>query len=204
MSVDRNEKRAQEIRERFGLRSDLVHVEAVRRSRRGVESALLGIPLTDEEEADIASRDVLTEWVASVNDAGVDETHYGGCWIDQAAGGVLHVGVTGDDPVKVFTRLTSALPEGHGSVLTQVAHSLRELRGVQRSITDLFLSSETLRRVLVEVAIRVDKNVVVLTVRPEPIPVEMTTYLSSLGVVTMRTATDGYRVENDSTTRGEH
>ena len=195
MSVDRNKNRAQEIRERFGLRSDLVHVDAVRRSRRGVRSPLLGIPLTDEEEADIASRDVLTEWVATVNDAGADEALYGGCWIDQAVGGKLYVGVTGDDPVKVFMRLTSALPDGHGSVLQPVVHSLRELRGVQRSITDLLLNSEALRRVVVEVAVRVDKNVVVLTVRPEPMPVELNRYLSSFDAVAMQTATDGYRVE---------
>lgn len=92
-------EQATDFREAFGLRSDAAWVEATLSNPAYAESAdVWSVPLTPEEEAEMESRLELSEEVDELVDYGGDDApaDYAGAWIDQEAGGIVHVAFTGN------------------------------------------------------------------------------------------------------------
>lgn len=150
------------LRAQFGLRSDLPYVRTVDADPRSTTDEL-GIPLTTEEAADIAGRFDQQTTVRSLVEAAEDLDGFGGIWIDQAAGGVIHLGVAGIWSRETVRGLRSLVPAGQQLVLTEVAVGRVQLDELQERILDVVLSDPALREHLVELA-RVDPlNAVRLT-----------------------------------------
>jgi hypothetical protein len=153
---------AQKIRGEMGLRNDLAYVRGLR-TRSDVSSSTLGTPLTAAEDENVKARRILSEWSTVVTGAGARESDFGGAWIDQKAGGVLRVGVAGETGTAVYDRVTAALPRDQRVVPARVTHTLRELDATQRGVIDV-LQRSTLRGHVVESAVMLPDNAVVLTV----------------------------------------
>ena len=86
-----------EFREKFGLRSGETYVRGVRARGTGT-STTFGATLTRSEERMLFIRlgelDVLKEWARSYV-AELAPSEYGGMFIDQQAGGILYLQLTG-------------------------------------------------------------------------------------------------------------
>lgn len=191
MSKSPDEHYAQKIRGELGLRNDLTYVRELR-DRADVSSSSLGTPLTNAEENDVESRKVLTAWAAAVEDAGAREPAYGGVWIDQKAGGILRVGVSGKTDSAVYARLTASLPDDQRVTLVEVAHSLRELNATQQDVTDALLASKSFRHHVIESSVLLPDNAVVLTVDNGAPTDQISALKQKYPALKIRTASGGY------------
>ncbi|RBY78568.1 hypothetical protein DQ239_08440 [Blastococcus sp. TF02-09] len=108
-----------QLRSMFGLRADLSYVRAVDADPESTTDQL-GIPLTPDEAADIDARSALGPTVRALVAAAEDLDGYGGIWIDQAAGGVIHLAVAGTWPEETTRLLRSLVPAGQQLVLEEV------------------------------------------------------------------------------------
>lgn len=122
----------------------------------------LGIPLTPDEAADIAARFDLSPTVRALAAAAQDLDGFGGIWIDQAAGGVIHLGVAGTWSEETVHGLRSLVPAGQQLVLTEVAVSLAELESLHERLVEV-VSDPSLRDHLVELVLVTPQNAVSLT-----------------------------------------
>ncbi|SDF50288.1 hypothetical protein SAMN05660662_2390 [Blastococcus aurantiacus] len=148
-----------QLRSQFGLRSDLPYVRTVDADPRSTTDRL-GIPLTPEESADIEAR---SSTVRVLGAAAQDLDGYGGIWIDQAAGGVIHLGVAGSWSEETIQRLRSLVPAGQQLVLEEVAVSLAELESLLERLNDAVLSDPSLRVHLAGLYLEEQNNAVRLT-----------------------------------------
>lgn len=129
------------LRAQFGLRADLPYVRTVD-ADPGSDTDRLGIPLTPDEAADIDARSAT---VSALHAAAQDLDRFGGIWIDQAAGGVIHLAVAGTWPEETVQRLRSFVPAGQRLVLDEVALSLAELDSLLSRLADVVVSDPAIR-----------------------------------------------------------
>jgi hypothetical protein len=148
-----------QLRSQFGLRSDLPYVRTVDADPESTTDEL-GIPLTPDEAADIAAR---TGTVSALHAAAQDLDGFGGIWIDQAAGGVIHLAVAGSWPEETVQGLRSLVPAGQQLVLEEVAVSLAELESLVKRLNDVVLSNPSLRVHLAGLYLEEQNNAVRLT-----------------------------------------
>jgi hypothetical protein len=150
------------LRSMFGLRADLPYVRTVDADPRSNTDGL-GIPLTADEAADIAARYELSPTVRALSEAAQDLDGYGGIWIDQAAGGVIRLGMAGTWSEETIQRLRSLVPAGQQLVLEEVAVSLADLDSLLTRLADVVGSDPSLRDHLVLLAREDNHNAVRLT-----------------------------------------
>ena len=151
-----------QLRSQFGLRSDLPYVRTVDADPNSTTDGL-GIPLTADEAADIAARQDLSPTVRALLAAAQDLDGFGGVWLDQAAGGVIHLGMVGAWPEETIQRLRSLVPAGQRLVLTEVAVSMAELESLHERLVDVVSSDLSLREHLVVLVREDGLNTVRLT-----------------------------------------
>ncbi|MDT0276010.1 hypothetical protein [Blastococcus goldschmidtiae] len=130
-----------QLRAQFGLRSDLPYVRTVDADRSS-NTDRLGIPLTPDEAADITARSAT---VGALHTAAQDLDGFGGIWIDQAAGGVIHLAMAGTWSEETIQRLRSLVPAGREFVLTPVAVSLADLDSLLARLADVVVSDPSIR-----------------------------------------------------------
>lgn len=123
------------LRQQFGLQADLVHVRVVDHAAAS-NSTELGIPLTAVESADIAGRTGLGDIAVAITNAEVNDSAFGGVWIDQSTGGTLVVNV-----VPAAGRLVlrpaaiKAMSAAARHRLTIAAYSLKDLDALSGQIS---------------------------------------------------------------------
>ena len=122
----------------------------------------LGIPLTPDEAAHIDARSATA---GALRTAAQDLDGFGGIWIDQAAGGVIHLGMAGTWPEETTQRLRSLVPAGQQLVLEEVALSLAELESLHERLVDVIFSDLSLREHLLMLVQEDNHNAVRLTMR---------------------------------------
>ncbi|MGY2128427.1 hypothetical protein [Blastococcus sp. SYSU DS0617] len=147
------------LRAQFGLRSDLSYVRKVD-ADPGSTTDRLGIPLTPDEAAAIDARSAT---VGALHAAAQDLDGFGGIWIDQAAGGVIHLAVAGTWSEETVQRLRSLVPAGQQLVLEEVAVSLAELESLLGRLNDVSLSDPSIREHLAGLYLEEQNNAVRLT-----------------------------------------
>lgn len=147
------------LRSMSGLRSDLPYVRTID-ADPGSNTDRLGIPLTPDEAADIDARSAT---VSALHAAVQDLDRFGGIWIDQAAGGVIHLSVAGTWPEETIQRLRSLVPAGQQLVLDEVAVSLDELDSLLARLADVVVSDPSIRPHLAMLEKEEHRNTVRLT-----------------------------------------
>jgi len=150
-----------QLRAQFGLRSDLPYVRTVDADPSSTDDRL-GIPLTPDEAAHIDARSATA---GALRTAAQDLDGFGGIWIDQAAGGVIHLGMAGTWPEETTQRLRSLVPAGQQLVLEEVALSLAELESLHERLVDVIFSDLSLREHLLMLVQEDNHNAVRLTMR---------------------------------------
>lgn len=126
---------AQQVRVRFGLRSDPGYVAQVARQAKSSDDAPLGVPLTSAERREMARREAVGESLGRVEQA-VEHAQPGsfaGTWLDQAAGGVAVVATTSPNRVSV-SALQALLPLGAQLRVEQVRNSAAALAAAQEHV----------------------------------------------------------------------
>lgn len=159
------EQHASEIRQMFGLNSNVQHILAVEADSTSTSTSL-GIPLTGEEKTKIDRQIGLTQNLKSMATALPDASSYGGLWIDQAAGGVVHVGVTTEMPTSRRSNLVSAAGATTAVQFTQVPYSLAELQRAHNAVTTLMTSNVDYKRAVTASMVMPQSGEVQVTVKP--------------------------------------
>jgi hypothetical protein len=110
------------FREDFGLPSDKTFVEGTFADSRYTTDDY-GVPLSPKEAADVDRR--FAPDLGPIVEYGQKHADiFGGVWIDQKAGGVVHIGLTNVTDVDTWT---SFVPEGLVGVVDRVDHTISEL-----------------------------------------------------------------------------
>ena len=154
---------AVKIRAEMGLNSDADYINGVA-GRADSTTDVMGTPLTPSERADILGREVLTQWVEIVQAAAVGDPAFAGTWIDQTAGGVLHIAAAGPDANGTFNSLRPLLPDSDQIIFDRVDYSLSTIRATQALITDDLVARKPFISHVIESAVSTQENRVVLTV----------------------------------------
>lgn len=147
------------LRAQFGLQSDLPYVRTVDADPSSTTDRL-GIPLTPGEAADIEARSAT---VRVLHAAARDLDGFGGIWIDQPAGGVVHLAMAGSWSEETTQRLRSLVPAGQRLVLDEVAVSLAELESLLERLDGAVLSDPSVREHLAGLYLEEQNNAVRLT-----------------------------------------
>lgn len=147
------------LRAQFGLRSDLSYVRTVDADPSSTTDRL-GIPLTADEAADIDARSAAVDVLMA---AAQDLDRFGGIWIDQPAGGVIHLSVAGTWPDETVQRLRSLVPAGQRLGVDEVAVSLAELDSLLARLADVVGSDPSVRPHLAGLYLEEQNNAVRLT-----------------------------------------
>jgi len=117
---------ARRFREDFGLPADDPTLQAMASS----PDSKYGVPLTRDEEREVDSRDALEEELDAIETYGTQtaQSTYAGLYLDQARGGLVVVGFTGD-------------LETHGEAIEAVFPYPSRLRLVQRDYSKQYLDT---------------------------------------------------------------
>lgn len=126
-----------ELRRELGLRTDETFLHLLRdRKRQGhdVHETTVGIPLSDEEQSELVVRDEIGRHDARATRAlfaGRDD--FGGLFVDNERGGLLHVLATGD-PAEVAASLRPRLRHPDRLLVTKATHTYDELVAAQTAV----------------------------------------------------------------------
>lgn len=171
------------LRAQFGLRSDLAYVRQIRSTSHMTE---LGIPLAASEAADITSRDRLGAVVARLDAASAGMPSYAGAWIDQGAGGVIHIGMVDGGTTTNVNALLSVVPPLTPVVVTPTDSSLATLTALQDKITDRLVVDAGFRATVVQSVLLPQANVVRLTLlvgTPQSVSAQVRSDLGEAGLL---------------------
>ncbi len=124
------------FRHEFGLEATPEHVLAVARGQRGPTTAEYGLPLTSAEAAKIATQTRIDGRLGAAQLSLADELkgRFEGLWIDHAAGGIVHVAVTGD-PATAGGETLRALRGPTQVVVSSAPVTLDQLKATQARVS---------------------------------------------------------------------
>jgi hypothetical protein len=115
---------ARQFRQTFGLRSDATYVRGL---AGRPATAPWPVPLTASEKAEMDRRVAIQNDMGDLHAFGAaNPAVFGGVWIDQAAGGVVEVQITGN-PNRYAASIRARAPEHARIRLVSVANTLAEL-----------------------------------------------------------------------------
>lgn len=158
-----DETHALSLRKEFGLKAELDYVRSVGVARDKNISAL-GIPLTPAEAANIKARDVLVGVATRISAGATKLSGYGDVWIDQAAGGVLRVGLVGGQGSPAAAKIREIAGSTPVAINT-VKHDLSTLTSTQDALTSRMSTDPGFRAQIVQVAMRPQLNGITVAVR---------------------------------------
>lgn len=132
----------------------------------GRDLSLLGTPLSPDEAADIRARDERSALAGSMSEilTATRPDSFGGTWIDQRAGGVIHVASTQSLSEPELADLSRQFLDGSPIVYNRVAHSLTSLEATKSVFADLMLRRSGIGKWAIQVSVRVKDNRVLLRV----------------------------------------
>lgn len=160
------------MRTKLGLRADGEWVDHVARTHREA-GMTLGFPGTDQELADFRAR---TDRAIALGNAlhGAALPSAAGSWIDQAAGGVVHVLLADPEPAELDT--AAGIVAEHHAVIDLVEHSTAQLEHVKTLVCDESQRDTEFATAVLSYGIAVQDNAVELQLRhdcdpplPEPL-----------------------------------
>jgi len=124
------------LRREFGLDATLTTIRRINRDHASTddESGGLGVPLSHDEALEMQRRRRAGAAIAKLDQDGATDQAYAGAWIDQAAGGILHVAHVGRDRTvtadeRDLATLHALLPDSPVE-LTSAEYSSRQLRAL--------------------------------------------------------------------------
>lgn len=140
----------EKTRAEFGLTTNprIISTSLSNINSQSVEQNLdvLGIPLTNAEAANIRSRDSLGSTGAAITNKVLNLTKnadsVGNPWIDQAAGGVLHIQVTSPSLTVKTSQVATELAPSARVVVDTVSHSRSELQQIASDVQNLMISKQ--------------------------------------------------------------
>jgi hypothetical protein len=154
----------QHARAQWGLDQDLAVVRSVDRSTQATRKDL-GIPLSPAESANIVARQRLLPVEAAIVTAASKLPGYAGVWVDQPAGGIIHVGVVGSGAAFIAGQLSHQPSD----VVSQIQYDpatypLAVLNQTRQDLLHRLVSDDSLRAIWSFDTVDVPSNRVVLTV----------------------------------------
>lgn len=183
---------AVKIRSEMGLNSEVGHILSVA-TRSDSTGDVMGTPLTPAESADIEGRQVLNKWADTVESVVTGEPSYAGMWIDQKAGGVLHIAIAGPHGESTYTNLRKLLPVGDRVVFDHANYTLTALRAAHAAVTADLVARKPLFKYVRESAVSIRANRVSLTIDGKMPAAEQNELSKSYGpTVALRTSSQGY------------
>jgi hypothetical protein len=128
------------LRQEFGFDSSASHIAEVNAGNYSRDR--LGIPLTADEDADMARRAELSPIIQKIDTLLEPTGLYGGGWIDNKAGGQVVVAYVGDLPSTVRATVTSLVGLLATTTFKTVKQSADSLYALESDIANSGLSAE--------------------------------------------------------------
>jgi len=126
--------RAQQFRAEFGLRSDLAYVRSLVAAE--VASDAFGVPLTEEEVAELTHRTDLEPKIAELQARlRTESAEFGGLYIDQGAGGIVDVAMVTSDLTSARSFVGSLADDAVAVRVRGVAFTEAELERLAARLT---------------------------------------------------------------------
>lgn len=165
---------AVKLRAEFGLSATLGTIQTASVVGKDPDLALLGIPLSAAEAEDIRARDNRSLLAASMGEAlsVAQPDRFGGTWIDQRAGGVIHLGSTEPISQAELATLSNKFLGGSPISYHRVSYSLASLTETKSVLAERIRTQEKIGKWAVQVGVDVKQNRVLLRVDssvPQPI-----------------------------------
>lgn len=126
-----------QFRQSFGLDTSVAHVRAVQALG---QSPNWGVPLTAAEERDMARRGRVSDELGPLQNAVESETGFAGIYVDQPAGGVVHVRSLPTARHRMQQLVSQLAPAEAVVVVDDATYSYAELQGLRLQIRSLMLS----------------------------------------------------------------
>lgn len=124
------------LRKSLGLNSSLIDVRSINAANR--VNPAIGIALSPMETNELGRRQALGHVAERVEQQFATDTSYAGTWLDQSAGGVLHVAFTTPKNQQRATKLNSEKTSDQAIVYSTVKHSAKQLQAASvRILKDL-------------------------------------------------------------------
>jgi hypothetical protein len=136
------------VRTEFDLDASKSYVENIDRNSYNRISPLIGIPVTAAEDAVIAHREAIGSVIPRVDSLERRSRTYGGSWINQAQGGVVHIAFTEAPSANVRSEVTHLFPKNTKIVFQ---HSRLTRSTLMRVANSLGLKMRSLRASGVEI-----------------------------------------------------
>jgi hypothetical protein len=135
--VDPDLDRQIEFRRQFGLDASVTHV----RSSQALEkSEAWGIPLTAGEEQEMARRGRVSDGLGPLQKAVESETGFSGIYIDQAAGGIIHIRALPASRKRMQQLAAQLAPADSTVFVDDAMYSDAELQDLRLQIQSLMVS----------------------------------------------------------------
>jgi len=110
------------FRQELGFESDSAHLARVNES--GTLSQIANIPVTVAEEQELGRRNTLALAVPAIVNLSIDNSTFGGAWLDNINGGLLRIVFTESPPQAVLDTINSLTPAGYpAAVISIVGYS---------------------------------------------------------------------------------
>jgi hypothetical protein len=145
----------------FGLRADRDFVGSL----VGPESEFAGVPLTVDEEREMARRQRVQLGLGPLKDLLWSTPTFGGLYIDQAGGGILDVALTAVPEGGLIAAIGAAAPDEAAVRFRVVANTQQELDAVHQAVEDLAHEDSDTSRGIGAIRTDIRKNVVTVEVR---------------------------------------
>lgn len=153
------------LRSEFGLPTEMSAVRAASASQES-DTKLLGIPLSPNEAADIRARNALVTLAGAMSEtlATSQSQVFGGVWIDQKAGGVIHLAGTQAKSQVELDHLSKQFLHGSPISYDRVEHSLSSLEATRSTISTSMRRGRGVGKWALQVSVREKENRVRLRV----------------------------------------
>lgn len=119
----------------FGFNLDKPTILAIARSKIGAASIdEYSAPFSVSEQNEIKRRFVMEDEASELYDDLAREDAFGGMWVDNSGGGLVHIAFVGTTPEELAMRINSAFTEPERVIAERVEVSLMELEAAQDRI----------------------------------------------------------------------
>jgi hypothetical protein len=163
-NLSASERQQTTLRRNFGLASDLASVRSTKNTVAGKNSAL-GIPLTENEQSNIQSRDRVLPVIQRARSVLEADAKFAGLYIDQRAGGTLVIMMTNASLTP--TELAAVGPTSvYGPKIRRATYSLAHLTDELAYVGKAQVDQRGAARYIQSSSIDIPANTVVLSVDP--------------------------------------
>jgi hypothetical protein len=126
---------AKRLRAQLGLRHDRAFIEVLAQQTH-LNTSELGIPITDEELADLQQRRALGAYIPAIIKLLRGDSNYASIWFDQIPGGVVRIALTSTPTPRQVQAVAQLLPDGARVAYDTVRYSQAELQALYAELDE--------------------------------------------------------------------